>query len=778
MRVLPHSVMMLLIMLAAMRPLDSWASTPMATGLAESTPKALMILASVGPLHYLSGAKVVVKDARGKIVGRAATNIRGASLVKLRPDSRAELPFRITATGGRILESNNSGIKGSRFQGALRANVVNLDADGGTHVYLDLVSTLASRLESRKQDYPSAFEKVRGALGIKSPASPNVLRFQNNYAGWAEIESDIKRKKGFGAFVQSLEKKIRQGESLAYLKPGAYRLKKPSSGADALLATRLATGGMARITASSSSYSPCDSQVGDTLANGGSSSSELITAVGVASSKVLLSMAGLSALKPGVDLAAGMLLTGGNKDSPADAALIEVSRQLECISAQIGYLTVQVAELEKYITLQSALNCDATVNASYNDYEFWVDIAQPIDEDTPSEYQLNESNKLFMADMEEWKEMYGCGLQINNALWGTSGGQGSAWQSVNDSYQKSYPWWTQQQVQELQEFLSYWSLRIHQAFVLQTEYLNFYGYDDKGNPAGFEKAKAMAGAYQNSEGELSSELCTAADAIYYPDTFCVWQNRITPAFPNDLYSDEVAIPANGLAVHVLPGSHSYPSIPSLNSDGTLYDDGVWYPVDAKYLVQTYGRRDEDKKVFATDFDGIASWYEDNFVISPDYGGSAVETYRNLKARHASVTREQVGALNQPGPSGTWVPQGAQPTVDWFFASQIKSVENNPWVSATGLTFYATEDVSWVTSVTVVSDGGSSKGYTFEPRCSVLSAGEFVAAYDCPGDQKNRYNCSYYEPHFIGTLRQRYWWDATSALTYNPPCPPLPEGQQC
>lgn len=781
MRVLPHSVMMLLIMLAAMRPLDSWASTPMATGLAESTPKALMISASVGPLHYLSGAKVVVKDARGKIVGRAVTNIRGASLVKLRPYSRAELPFRITATGGRILDSHSSGIKGPRFQGSLRANVVNLDADGGTLVYVDLISTLASRLESRKQDYPSAFEKVRGAFGIKSPASPKVLRFQNNYVGWAEIESEIKRKKGFGAFVQSLENKIRRGESLAYLKPGADRLKQPNSGDDAPLVTPLATGGMARITASSSSYSPCDSQVGDTLANGGSSSKELITAVGVASSKVLLSMAGLSALKPGVDLAAGMLLTGGTNNSPENYALIEVSHQLECISAQVGYLQAQINQLMVYTTVQPALSCDVSVGSSYDRYEFWVDAAQPNADGSPSTTKLNDYNEQFVKDKSRWDDTYDCGRTIDSMLWGTSGGQGSAWQAINKQYHYDYPWWTQQQVQELQEFLAYWSLRMHQAFVLQTEYLNYNGKvvnEDGSITDSYKIAKALAGAYESPEGELSSELCTH-DKAYYPNTFCVWQNKIPGAYPKDLYSDEVAIPANGLAVHVLPGSYNYPSIPSLNSDGTLYDDGVWYPVDAKYLVQTYGRKGEDKKVFSTNFDGIASWYEDNFIISPEYGGTAVETYRNLKAKHATATRAQVEALNQPGPPGPWQQQsGPNSNVREFFVSQVYSVPNNPWAPATGLTFYAIEDVSWVTSVNVWEEGGSSQGYSFEPRSSVLSNGEFVAAKYCPGDDKNRFNCSYYEPHFIGTLRQRYWWDATSALTYKPPCPPLPEGQQC
>lgn len=770
MKLLPHSVMMLLIMLAAMRPLDSWGSTPMATGLAESTPKALMISASVGPLHYLSGAKVVVKDARGKIIGRAVTNIRGASLVKLRPDSRAELPFRITATGGRILESNNSGIKGSRFQGGLRAKLMNLDADGGTHVYLDLVSTLASRLESRKQDYPSAFAKVRGALGIKSPVSPKVLRFQNNHVGWVEIESEIKQKKGFGAFVQSLENKIRRGESLAYLKPGSNRLKPPISGASTVLGTPVSTGGMPRITATSSSYSPCDSQLGNTSSNGGTSSTELITAVGVEASKELLSMAGLSALGFGVDMAAGMLFTGGNETSPESEALKQVSQQLECISSQINYLSGQIDQLMVYETVAPATQCDTNVATYYDDYEWYVDEAQPNDDGTPSGYQLNDSNTIFTDSLKAWSGMYSCGATINNMLWGTAGGQGSAWQAINKQYNNAYPWWTQQQVQELQDFLAYWSMRLHQAFVLHTEYLNYYQE--------FNKAKAEAGAYESPEGGLSSELCTT-QTTYYPETFCVWQNKIPGAYPKDLYSDEVAIPATGLAVHVLPGSYNYPSIPSMNSDGTLYDDGIWYPVDAKYLVQTYGRRDEDKKVFATDFDGIASWYEGNFVISPDYGGSAVETYRNLKARHDTATRAQVEVLNQPGPPGPWQQQsGSNSNVREFFVSQVYSVPNNPWIPATGLTFYAIEDVSWVTSVTVVSDGGSSKGYTFEPRSSVLSAGEFVAAYDCPGDQKNRYNCSYYEPHFIGTLRQRYWWDASSALTYKPPCPPLPEGQQC
>jgi hypothetical protein len=769
--------MMFLIITAAMWPLDSWASTPAPTGEALSTPTALKISASVGPLHYLSGAKLVVKDARGKIVGRATTNIRGAGLVKLRPESRAKLPFRITATGGRVLESQSNGIKGPRFQGALRAKVVNLDANGGALVYLDLVSTLASRLESRNQDYASAFEKVRGALGIKSPVSPNVIRFQNNHVGWVEIESEIKQKKGFGPFVQSLENKIKRGESLAYLKPSAYRLKQPISGASAVMGTPVSTGGMARIAATSSSYSPCDSQLGNTSSNGGTSSTELITAVGVEASKELLSIAGLSALGFGVDMAAGMLFTGGNETSPESEALKQVSQQLECISMQINYLSGQVDQLMVYETVGTATQCDANVASYYKDYEWYVDAAQPNDDGTPSGYQLNDSNAIFTDSLKAWSGMYSCGATINNMLWGTAGAQGPAWQSINVQYHNAYPWWTQQQVQELQDFLAYWSMRLHQAFVLHTEYLNYYQQ--------FDKAKAEAGAYESPEGELSSELCTT-NTTYYPETFCVWQNKIPGAYPKDLFSDEVAIPATGLAVHVLPGSYGDPSIPTLTNEGTLDDSNyLWYPVDAKYIVQEYAREGEDKKVFATVFDDIASKYEQAFIISPGNGGSAVENYRNLKARHASATREQVEVLNQPGPPGPWVPEGAQSTVDWFFASQVASVDgpsaddDDLWQPADkGYTFYTREDVGMVTW-TPFSYSSPPIGYLFEPRSSVLSLREFEAANGCEGDQKNRYYCSYYAPHHIGVLQQREWWkDAAGAMTYKPGCPPLPEGQQC
>ena len=299
MKLLPHSVMMLLMMLAALRPLDTWSSPPMATGLAESTPKALMISASVGPLHYLSGAKVVVKDARGKIIGRAVTNIRGASLVKLRPDSRAELPFRITATGGRVLDSGNDGIKGPRFQGSLRAKIEELATAKATLVYMDIISTSASRLESRVLGYKSSLEKVRVAFGIPSRVSLDVFHYKNIYVGWAQIESEIKKKRGFNQFADSLVKKIKRKDSLAFLEPVIDKIK-PLSSASVLQNTHLATGDMARIAGSSSSYSPCESQLGNNKGNSGTSSTELITAVGVEASKELLSMAGLSALGFGV----------------------------------------------------------------------------------------------------------------------------------------------------------------------------------------------------------------------------------------------------------------------------------------------------------------------------------------------------------------------------------------------------------------------------------------------------------------------------------------------
>ena len=184
-------------------------------------------------------------------------------------------------------------------------------------------------------------------------------------------------------------------------------------------------------------------------------------------------------------------------------------------------------------------------------------------------------------------------------------------------------------------------------------------------------------------------------------------------------------------------------------------------------------------MFATVFDDIGVWYEQNFNIVSSNVNSAVENYQNLKARHVSVTRDQVQVLNQPGPSGLWVPAGAQSTVDWFFASQIAAVgEENPWKTADkGYTFYAREDVGMVTYM--LSFVNPPVGYLFEPRSSVLSLPEFEAANGCVGDKKDRYYCSYYAPHQVGVLLQREWWkESAGAMTYQPGCPPLPEGQHC
>ena len=270
MNVLKRGFFLALWALAAMLPWNSWAS-PMTATTISGQSRALLILASVGPLHYLSGAQVIVRDGRGKVVGRKTTNIKGNAIIRLPSTNSVKLPLTIKTVGGRVVYQYGDPLKAPRFFGHLLGEVSVFRENHSTLVYLDLVSTIASRLSSGDNaggnTYEDAVRKTRNALGIVNLMPMSVLRYTNDFVSWKVVESKLSKRQGYDTFTKSLAGKVGNGRDLTHLglthepiqASSTHRVNLTADKAFVQTPRQTTTG-----TASSSSvYSPCDAPVGN-----------------------------------------------------------------------------------------------------------------------------------------------------------------------------------------------------------------------------------------------------------------------------------------------------------------------------------------------------------------------------------------------------------------------------------------------------------------------------------------------------------------------------------
>lgn len=297
---------------------------------------------------------------------------------------------------------------------------------------------------------------------------------------------------------------------------------------------------------------------------------------------------------------------------------------------------------------------------------------------------------------------------------------------------------------------------MHEAFVLHTEYLNYY--------QAFPYAESKAGAYQYSE-----DYCSHNSS--YPNTFCVWQNNIKAAYPEDLYSDEVAIPSSGLSFHVIPAAKEQP-----------VGGNAWPMVNTTYLFQFPAKAPEQPGA-AYPYDDIVSQYWNLPIIVPDaWLGSAVQTFTSFpKASFFSAYESEVYLLNNDGPKGPWTfPEKESSTVAEFFLYQINQSPISPWIGLGSeyLSFYTRDNISVRTNKNVTGYGLTIQYYDwyFEINASVADKSKYKIGKDC----RSVYSCAAYaEDYYIGIIQKRTWWEGSvGAATFKPPCPPLPQGQQC
>jgi len=716
----------------------------------------LQVSASVGPNHSLSGAMVEIRNAQGTIIGKGLTNVAGSLVLQLPDSVRTHLPLRFTTTGGVILESSAQSINGPSFDGTLRGQVTKLPAGQHTIVFLDLLSTTASAMRSKTRSYASAMKAVRTGLAIGKGFPDNGLRFTNNHVHWSLEQTAMNQYGGYDQFIQHLVTLLQHHLLITELTLPVTQTNSQTS---------------------ASPYPQCQAALGNGSNKSGTASTTNIVNYGSLSIEQLIVLAGSNYKVQAAAAVTGMLLTGGASGSGATPSYVNaVSQQLACISSQLSYLSEQVAQLTLMTAVAPALACGNSLEFQYNLYQGLVDAAEPNADGTPSANPLNGTNKALLTDLPGWGSLAtSCGSSINNMLMGTAGGQASAWRTMNQNYQipanGGSKWATALQVQQLQEFLSYWGTLEYYQFVLTNEY---YNYEDNPNPT---NAQSQAG------NVTETTLCKNGTTATSP-TYCAWQSNILNAFPGNLYSDEIGVWSNGLAANAYPGGlatllygplYGSTILPQTQTGLTpnelveLYQrvTGVQIKDPNQQYYYQWNSPGQDWNWPAANVTTPALDYFNIQGINPSHLASAVETFTNPQApRTQQVTAAQMADLNGPGPKQA---NGEPLTATQFFINAFNQDPSSQWatVPASGAGFYSSDNVSrvvWYWICTHKNDiSGQCDGKKWALEVDTYAS---VNAYN----SKNN-NPTPSTPNDNAMLGRSWWPGAATATSYQPP-PPL------
>jgi hypothetical protein len=123
----------------AIAPVADLAPAPAAPQKAPTPPRTpkpnLWLQMHAGPNSELTGAKVVVTNDTGKVVGTGTTNAAGTLVMKVDSGASAKHPYLVRTSGGKV--------RGKKFTGHLELVVTKLGLAQGAQ-YVDLVTTIAS----------------------------------------------------------------------------------------------------------------------------------------------------------------------------------------------------------------------------------------------------------------------------------------------------------------------------------------------------------------------------------------------------------------------------------------------------------------------------------------------------------------------------------------------------------------------------------------------------------------------------------------------------------
>ena len=722
----------------------------------------IRISAYVSPEHYLNNALVVVKDAKGVVVGRGRTNKYGTLTINPRYTKRTKFPLLIRSSGGRAGDLPFNGSLESLFEDPSYSRVS----------YLDLITTAAIKITNKKTSYLQAKEKVKSALGMRMSTVPYVLSVRNKYFEHDLYMQELKKSGGYQAFVNKVATYARTDKKINNLYTPNWFEQNKSKSASVIPNAKMANGislkesqssVFLKSSASSTSTNPlCTVAVGDGSVSNGTPSAFSIENFGVVGLQILMKVAGVPSTSN--NIIAGMLLAaiGGSSSStvsPELTAIDSVLTDLNCISTQIAYLQDQVDALELQVDLADANACAAEIAGGWEDYTYAVQNA-----DT---YPLNASNTSLVGTyLPKWSSINtSCGSAINDSMFGTAGGQAGAWQQLVKNYESANTaGFTAIQVQELQTFLSWWSTNLYQQFVMYNEYLSYYGE--------FE-ASLSASGYASTSG--STLLCNAGTTSG-TGSYCAYQSNFSSAYPPDLYNDEIGLYNNGYAFNVAPLANSAYNVNNSVSGPLLEAQALaLYNSDSSY------RNTEDTYSYPgqSAYCGVLLFGAGQGVNTPctypstTYTGSdlippANAAYTALGINPYGYTQDSTGATSAVE---TWYnPLVAHPLL--LSSSDVSLITNDQSVY---YQVYNTNDYgdniynSTTIPFTLMASDTSVQVklnyvYNLDYDTSTTSyAANYINGFAAEGSDP--------DGQFGGIMGRVWWTGASSATTYSPPTPP-------
>jgi len=627
----------------------------------DDAPPEIRIWAAVGPNEYLVDAKITVKDAKGMVIGRGLTKKNGTGIIRLNKRHGVKYPLELKTRGGLVL--------GNKFDGQLTSYISYVDKKNQI-VIVDLISTIAARLVKKGYSHDAAMKTVRHGLGIGDVAPEHILMYLNRHVDADILRQAVSSGGGYSRFIRRLGRRIDSGEKISELR-SVYNFQVKNSG----FAKSLASSG-----------SPTCPSIPTNKP--GSPSAQQVVDVGIIGMQSILTYFG----GPEIAGIAGELLdslVGGL--SPSEAEIERVAQEMTCLVSEMGYLVEEVGAIAFQLDIQSAITCENNLTSPFLEYHWLTLAGEPLDS----------SNPTLMLDYPDWNpSTIQCGNAINNALFGTAGGQASAWSQLVQNVIGSSNWVTLNEIQQLQAFLAYWGGLEYQQYILTNEYYNLTNQSGLAQYIGGYAAGSGQGVVGCVNGTTASS-----------GTVCAWQSNISSVYPDNIYSDEAGIPSYGIAVSAFPSG----LVISGSSPGSVLGQlGYTSFYEANdYWYNTFDSGLNNKAPLSADYPQQQN-YESAINLSNSYGvdpggigSTTVETFSNPQAaKNYSVIMSQALILNSPGPNGV---NGSS-----FFLSALQGDPTSQWggISVGGSNFpmYLAYDSTLLAGVNIGNFGQAQAGF--------------------------------------------------------------------
>jgi len=715
--------------------------------MAKTASEDLFVKTAVSPDHFLAGATVFVRNAKGDLVGKGVTSSKGAVRISFRRHLKnRHFPLTITTKGGLYNSKPFKGSLNGRYSYSPNMPVI----------YLDIISTAASRITNKRITYAQAVGKVRAALGIGEGARDSVLHSRNKHIEHDLFVVEVGKSGTHQAFVSKVARYALTNKKVGNLHtPNWYEQNKGksiSNGAKQDFSDDSNAGRfekMAMLLSDTSTTPLCSVALGDGSVKNSTNSGNTIENFGVIGLQLLLKAAGIPSTSN--NIITGMLLaafgeSGGTAVSPELEAIDSVGADLNCIESQINYLSEELNALALQITADEMASCISAIDSAWLIYNGTTDGTYPtIDSEFTSVFNTATENA-----------MNTCGDIINNAVFISMPGGGTpAWAQYNKNYQAANAYYNQSNVQALQIFISYYSTYAYKQFVLTSEYYNLKGY--------FATSQLLSGyASTNTAGAILCDSGTTASTA----NFCAYQSNFSDAMPGSLYSDELGLYSTGNAITVYPTAATY----DFGGGGPAVQGGV---NGEKLEAQAYAlsQTDSNKGTSTSStycgytFQPANGLYKSTPCTYPSttYTGSeliasAINASRSLGLNHLN-TAETYEVWYNPQVFHTLV----------LTSSELSQLLNNQ-----SAYYYLYQDLvfssSSVPSTIVASDSSVQVNYIYNyydlfgsSKTTGTYSANYINAFAYKGSDPGAQ---------IGAFLGRVWWaGAPNAASYTPPTPP-------